>query len=183
MGWGDSAPAIVGARPLSDGDLPCRPRHEVTRLTHSGHACLLLDHLVGDGKQRPGDGEAEGLRSPGVDQKAEFGRLLDRQVRRLGTLENLGDIIESYLTKGAHPVVAHQTAFPGVRGLRIYRGNFVTRRQRQNFWAIVEGKWKSADDECAGLTLDKGRKSCLEVAVAATFQDNDVQPKRACRRR
>ena len=51
----------------------------------------LLDHLVGDDKQRPGDCEAEGLRSLGVDQKAEFGRLLDRQVSRLGTLENLGD--------------------------------------------------------------------------------------------
>src|SRR5258707_557388 len=140
----------------------------------------LLDHLVGHHKQCPGDCEAKGLRSLGVDQKAELGGLLDRQVSRLGTLENLGDIIESSLAEGAPPVVAHQTACPGVLGLRIYRGNFVTRRQRQNFWAIVEGKWKSADHECARLAFDKGRKGCLEVALAATFQDNDLQPKRAC---
>src|SRR5215468_7400743 len=95
----------------------------------TSRAGSLLHHLVGDGKKGRGDREAEGRGSLGVDQKAEFGRLLDRQVSRLGAIENLRDKIESYLTEAAYPVVAHQAAFPGVLGLRKYRGNFVTRRQ------------------------------------------------------
>jgi hypothetical protein len=83
----------------------------------------------------------------------------------------------------ADPGVAHQAAFRDVLGLRIYGGDFVKRRQRQNFWAIGEGKRKGADHECAGLALDKVRKSCLKVAVATTFQDNDLQPALACRRK
>ena len=48
----------------------CRPRPAAL--------VALLDHVVGDDKQCRGDCEAKSLRSPGVDRKAELGRL-DRQ--------------------------------------------------------------------------------------------------------
>src|SRR5258707_15525020 len=54
MGWGDTPPTIAGAWPLSDGDLPCRPRHEVTRLTRRRHplrlACVSFLHLAEGGQ-------------------------------------------------------------------------------------------------------------------------------------
>ena len=43
----------------------------------------LLDHLIGAGKQRRGHNETDGLRRPEVDDKFEFGWLLDRQIARL----------------------------------------------------------------------------------------------------
>jgi hypothetical protein len=49
----------------------------------------LFDHLVGLGEQRGRHGEAEAVSSLHIDHQLELGRLLDRQVRRLCTLEDL----------------------------------------------------------------------------------------------
>ena len=48
----------------------------------------LFDHLVGAGEQRWGHFEAERLGSLQIDHQLEIGRLLDRQVGRLGALED-----------------------------------------------------------------------------------------------
>ena len=58
---------------------------------------LLLDQFVGDCAQPLRYGEAERLRSPEVNDKLEFGRLLNRQVRRLSALEYPIDINGSEL--------------------------------------------------------------------------------------
>jgi hypothetical protein len=42
-------------------------------------AALFLDHLVGAGKDRRRDGEAERLVSPKIDDQLETRRLLERQ--------------------------------------------------------------------------------------------------------
>src|SRR5262249_56082162 len=75
---------------------PIRCCFDQTAVWHSdaarGPSTPSLDHLVGDGEQRRWNREAEhpgGLR---VDDKLELGRLHDRQVRRLGTLEDTADI-------------------------------------------------------------------------------------------
>src|SRR5215467_9492372 len=52
----------------------------------------LFDHLVGNGEQRWGDGNAEHPGRVVVDDKLELGCLHDRQVRRLGTLEDASGI-------------------------------------------------------------------------------------------
>jgi hypothetical protein len=43
----------------------------------------LLDHLVGGGQKRFGDGEAERRRSLHVDHQFDLGGLLDWQIRQL----------------------------------------------------------------------------------------------------
>jgi len=47
----------------------------------------LFDHLVGAQQERLRDGQAERLGGGQVDDQFEFGRLLDRKVGRLLTLE------------------------------------------------------------------------------------------------
>src|SRR5262245_26776139 len=51
-----------------------------------------LDHLVGGGEQRLGHVEAEHPRGLSVDDQFEFGRLHNRQVHGLGTLEDAASI-------------------------------------------------------------------------------------------
>ena len=48
----------------------------------------LFDHLVGGGEQRCRNGEAECLSGLEIDGQVELGRLPDRKVRRIGTLED-----------------------------------------------------------------------------------------------
>ena len=49
----------------------------------------LLDHLLGSGEQRLRHREADRLRSFAIDREDEFGRLLDRQLARPHTVEDL----------------------------------------------------------------------------------------------
>src|SRR5215469_4816680 len=51
-------------------------------------SCRTLSNLVGAGKQRRWDREAERLRGSCVDYQLELEALLDREVSRLGVLEN-----------------------------------------------------------------------------------------------
>src|SRR4029450_11172231 len=51
-----------------------------------------LNHLVGAGQQSRRHLDAERLSSPEVDGKLEFGRLLNRQVSRLGAFQDAIDI-------------------------------------------------------------------------------------------
>src|SRR5262249_39022351 len=52
----------------------------------------LFDHLVGGGENRIRHGHAEGLGGLEIDDELEPGRQLDRQLARLGTIENAIDI-------------------------------------------------------------------------------------------
>jgi hypothetical protein len=53
---------------------------------------LLLDHLVGAQQQRRRDREAERLGGFEIDDELELGRLLDGEIRRSRTLEDLVDV-------------------------------------------------------------------------------------------
>ena len=55
---------------------------------HRSKMYLLFDHLVGAREQRRRHGEAEFFRGLEIDHQLKFGRLLDRQFPRLGSLEN-----------------------------------------------------------------------------------------------
>src|SRR5262252_647077 len=53
----------------------------------------LLDHFIGAQKERFGNRQAERLRRREIDDKLEFGRLLDWYVARLYSMQNLVHVI------------------------------------------------------------------------------------------
>src|SRR5262249_34588172 len=71
----------------------------------------LLDHLAGTSNHRSGHGYAERLRCLEIDTEVETRRLLEWQVRRLGSLENaidqIGRAIVNFIHVGA---IGRQTA-------------------------------------------------------------------------
>jgi hypothetical protein len=56
------------------------------------HSCSF-DHLVGARQQRSGDFEAERLGGRKIDDEIKLGRLLDRDVGRLRSAQDLVDIV------------------------------------------------------------------------------------------
>jgi hypothetical protein len=60
------------------------PRQQVPELRAAS-----FDYLIGAGKYRLRNDEAEGLGSVKVDHQLEFGRLMDRQIGWLGAVEDL----------------------------------------------------------------------------------------------
>ena len=68
--------------------LDCRRRQLALRC-RKGPSTPSFDHLVGEREQIVGDFDAERLRGPEVDHRLELGRLQDRQVSGLCTVENL----------------------------------------------------------------------------------------------
>ena len=55
----------------------------------------LFDYLVGAGEQRRWDFQPEYFSGFKVDDQLELGRLLDRQIGRLGPPQNLVNVIRS----------------------------------------------------------------------------------------
>src|SRR5215471_8337841 len=89
-----------------------------------------LDHLVGAGEQSRRHVVAERLSGFGVDHQLELARLLDRQIRWLGALEDATGI-DAELTIRVREAgsVAHQPAGFWKVALWIDRGDRVARRQ------------------------------------------------------
>jgi len=59
----------------------------------SGHQLELFDHLVGASEQRRGYGEGERFCRLYIDQELELGRLINRDVARFGSFEDLVHVI------------------------------------------------------------------------------------------
>src|SRR5215213_1605540 len=74
----------------------------------------LLDHLVGLSEELLWDVETQRLGGFEVDDQLECGRLLDRHVRRIGTLEDLSGV-NAHQAKGRRKArsIADEAAGPG----------------------------------------------------------------------
>src|ERR1700687_4822496 len=78
--------------------LPCRKR-AIKRLMQRSKLPALFDHLVGAGKQRWWNGEAERSCGLEVNHQLEPCRLLHRQLTRFAAVQNLRDLLGE---RGSH---------------------------------------------------------------------------------
>ena len=106
-----------GSMSLLPRQRPCRlSAATVAKGRKRTHAPLqiisLFDHLVGGGKQRLRNAQAEGFGGLWVDDEIEFGRLLYGQVGRLIAFENLAHIDADLAQRVRETdVVAHDYKF------------------------------------------------------------------------
>src|ERR1700682_4994624 len=67
---------------------------------NNGRCENSLNNLVGAGEQRWRNSEAERLCSFQIDEQIEFARLFHRQIARVFTLKNAGDIVRCPIVHG-----------------------------------------------------------------------------------
>jgi hypothetical protein len=77
----------------------------VTAHPRSGHSPTLLNHFVGAGEDRWRHGEAKRIRGLEIDDQLERSRLLDRQIGRIGALEDLLSAKGDFPVKGGQPAL------------------------------------------------------------------------------
>jgi hypothetical protein len=74
--------------------------------------------------------------------------------------------------------VAHQSAGDGPRARIVDRGNRVPCRQRHNLIASIEEDRVAADDDRINPMLDELRERLLEVVLAVSTDEVELQPER-----
>src|SRR5215467_7937393 len=91
---------------------------------------LSFDHLVSEGEEIVGDFQSEPPRGSQVDYQLEFGRLMDRQLRGAGALENSRgvDAVLAVTLGDAH-TVAQQSASDRIFAKLVDRRQPLSRRE------------------------------------------------------
>src|SRR5215475_7419548 len=112
------------------------------------HSCSL-DHLVGALLEKPRYFEAERFSRLKVDHQLELRWLLNREIGRLGALENLADI-NAHLAISLRETwcVTHQAASSRVLAPRVDRGHCVAGGQGDDLVAPVDVISILAHDQC-----------------------------------
>src|SRR6516225_10035065 len=112
----------------------------------------LFNDLVGAGEDRGRDCETKVLRGLEIDDQLEGRRLLDRQIGRLGALQNLSGV-NANQAKGSYEVqsIADQAASFDELARLVDRRNAVGCRQRHELLAPVGKERVTADNEPAGM--------------------------------
>src|SRR5215203_7254707 len=122
----------------------------------------LTDYLVGLSEELLWDIETQRPGGLEVDDQLEGGRLLDRHVRRIGTLEDLSGV-NAHQAKGSREArsIAEETAGSGELAPRIDRRNGMARCQRRDLLALVGEERIRADDERVGVQWEQRREGIL----------------------
>ena len=112
-----------------------------------------------------------------VDDQLELGRLHDRQVRRLGALEDAAGV-DAGLTIGIRDIgsVAHQPADLGIGARCICRGDPMMRRQVDQLDAPAVEEGVAGDEEGVGPLARKRCEGSIDLAAGAGVEDVDLQP-------
>src|ERR1700734_876689 len=130
-------------------------------IINSGNSKGLFDHVVGERLYFIGNGEAEGFSSFQIYDEIEFGRLLDRDLTRLRSAQNLIDKIGSALEQSriVWPV-GHES--PGLDKIAVTGDRRQPRAERKrDDWRFVdENESVFHDVKCIRLglkSLEHGR--------------------------
>ena len=108
---------------------------------------LLFDDLVGPGEDRRRHNQAERLGGLQIDHQLECGRLLHRQIGRLGAVEDLPGVSgELAVDSGEAGSIADQAAQSGELTPVIDRRNRMVRRQRDELLALAAVQRVPADE-------------------------------------
>src|SRR5262249_27622716 len=142
--------------------------HSVTALKsafgHERTLQALVDHLVSARNECGGYGQTERLRGSEIDDHLKYGWLLNRQVGRLGALQDLVNVHGSLAIQvGKFCGVRPPPAFPGDPPRHGNRRHMMLQRQLGGAFA---GQAGLNDDGIRPLLLHRG-ESALELLSAA----------------
>jgi len=149
--------------PRSGKCCPLRPLTTGYPMAQSGGQ-RSFNHLVRAGEDRLRDSQTERMGGLEIDDQFEGRRLLDRQIGRLGTLQDPSGV-NAGLTKESGEVraIADQPAGHDETPVPRDRRNGMTRCQRYELIAPAKQEGIGGDEECVGMQLGEGR---LDLAFA-----------------
>src|SRR5213076_476318 len=112
-----------------------------------------------------------------IDDQLEPGRLLDRQIGRLGPLEDPTGVNADLAigSRDARPLADQAAELDELTPL-VYRRNGIARRQRHELLAPAGEERISADEERPDLQLDEGREGGVDLAFGACLEDMELPP-------
>src|ERR1035437_4251760 len=120
------------------------------------HRAASFDHLVGASEQRRRHGEAERPGSLEIDHQLVFGRLLDWEFPRLGSLENTISVNCCLaILIGKVYAIGDQTAAFRELANRVDGRNAISRNLMNNQVAIVKSESIQQNDQAAIRLLPK----------------------------
>src|SRR5262245_1284587 len=121
--------------------------------------------------------EAEGLRGLEVDHQLERGRLHDRQVSRLGAVEDLRGVGADLTIRGRNAgAVADQGACQGEFAPCGDEGKRMAGCQREDLIAPAGEKDIAVDEQRSGPLASKARGHRLEIAFSDCTRDENLYP-------
>src|SRR5262249_43427617 len=151
------------------------PLDERPRRAENEAPAESFDHLVGDREHARRNVETKRLGGLEIDDELELGRLNDRKVAHLASLEdarNIGAGLSVAVREAC--AVAHQATVPHECLLLVDGWEGMLCSQRHDVVAAAVEEWIGAYDEGAGTRPNDRRKGCRELALVASAHDFDL---------